>query len=150
MTIHRSVKYILKITCRYRLNGNIVLSAQTFFLSDIMVIMQDTQAESLVKRIKQDMLQAFKNGERLKRDVLQTLLARISNAEAVAVPYSTEPSIGVGSTEIARKELSLDDTVKIIMDEMHEVQEAAKTLDPTSDYAKELQQKITIIQKYIS
>lgn len=96
------------------------------------------------------MLQAFKNGNQLERDVLQTLLARISNAEAVTAPQTNEPSVGVGSSEMARKELSRGDILALINDEINKIETVLKTLDAASDYAKELQQKLLVTQKYVS
>jgi uncharacterized protein YqeY len=48
--------------------------------------MTDMQPDRFIERMQQDMRQALKDRERTKLDELRSLLARISNAEAIALP----------------------------------------------------------------
>ena len=111
--------------------------------------MQNLDATNLIDQIQKDMRQALKNGSRLECDTLRSLLARINSAEAIVRPQTNEPVIGVGSSEVVRKTLSLTDVRDVIVDEEAEIKAAFEMLDSSSDYAKELHEKMTIIQKYI-
>lgn len=111
--------------------------------------MIDTQADKLVERIQQDMRQALKDRERIKLDELRSLLARISNAEAVPSPNDMGTAQGVGSTEVERKQLSLADVHTIIIAEMHEIESSLLGIDPASDYAVQLQEKLAVLQEYL-
>jgi uncharacterized protein YqeY len=101
------------------------------------------QSQSLFKQIQEDMRRAVKQGDRLAAEELRSLLARISNAEAV-----DNSSVTDGSTEVARRSLDLQDMQKIITDEMKEIQDVLDVIDSSSLYGKELQKKIEIISIY--
>lgn len=105
--------------------------------------MTDSQAQSLFKQIQDDMRRAVKQGDRLASDELRSLLARISNAEAV-----DGVSVIDGSTEVARRSLDIQDVQKIITDEIKEMQDVIDAIDSSSSYGQELQQKIKIISIY--
>lgn len=117
--------------------------------------MVDPQADKLIERIRQDMRQALKDRDRNTLDELRSLLARISNAEAITPPevvsggHVAGAAQGVGSTEAQRKQLSLADVRAIITDEAHEIESSLPGIDQTSDYAAQLREKLTIIQKYL-
>ena len=100
-------------------------------------------------KIRMDMVHAVKDGDRVVASVLQALLARISSAEAVA-PDLRNGGVGVGSTDVPRRQLSSSDIHQIVADEIQEIEEAANQLDPASDYAKELQRKASILGRYIN
>lgn len=109
-----------------------------------------TEAELLITHIQQDMRQAMKDGNRTIVSGLRSLLARISNAEAVtseATGYNH--SAGVGSTEAARKELTTTDIAAIIQDELDEINVTLHAIDASSEHATELRKKAEAIQKYI-
>lgn len=105
--------------------------------------MTDPQANTLVTRITQDMRQALKDKNRIKLDELRSLLTRINNAEAIS------PKEGDGNSEAPRKQLSLSDIHIIIHAELDEIEAALKEVDKTSEYAAELHEKATDIQKYL-
>lgn len=117
--------------------------------------MIDTQVDKLIKRIQQDMRQALKDRERNALDELRSLLARISNAEAIAPPDAViggrvaGAAQGVGSTEARRKQLSLADVRAIITAEAHEIESTLDGLDKTTDYATQLRGKLAVVQKYL-
>lgn len=118
--------------------------------------MVDTQADELIDRIKQDMRQAMKSGERVRLNALRSLLAQISNAEAIA-PQGNKvnddspvagAAEGVGSTEVSRKQLTLAEVHSIVHGEISEIKAVLDGLDETSEYASELREKIAAIQMH--
>lgn len=115
--------------------------------------MNDPQAATMViDKLSSDALQARKDGDGLKKEILQSTLARITNAEAVAPAPASSMSVGVGSTEAARRELSLPEVYELIQQEIDELTEAYKAMDsqPAHPYARELKSKIEILSSYIS
>ena len=120
--------------------------------------MIDPQANELITRINQDMRQAMKDRDSLKLGELRSLLARISNAEAVTpqdVSVDAGSPIagaeaGVGSTEAQRKQLTLHDIHAVIQAEIDELEAALQGLDDASDYAVELREKIAAVAAYAS
>ena len=63
--------------------------------------------DAVVEQMKHDLLEARKSRDLLSVDALQSVLARITNAEAVPMSDVSAPlTIGVGATEVARKELT--------------------------------------------
>lgn len=99
--------------------------------------------------MQQDLRQAMKDKDLLTVSALRSVLARIHNAEAVPQHNETNLSIGVGSTEVARKQLSADDIQAVMKDELHEINTTLHALDPDSEYAIELQKKASIVQTYL-
>lgn len=118
--------------------------------------MQDAKAQELVAQIKTDLIGAMKERATIEVSALRALLARISNAEAVQAPYKAQTSstyvagasVGVGSTESSRKELSYADIQVIIHAELTEIQTAKQQLLDADPYAAELNQKLTILRSY--
>lgn len=120
--------------------------------------MNHDNATELTNRIKVDMRSAMKARDAVKTSALKSLLARFSSEEAVtADPSSTSASetpiagasVGVGSTEAARKVLSLADGHKIIQDEIDEMQHTIDHLDEPSDYRTDLEQRVLILGGYL-
>ncbi|MGD8373955.1 MAG: hypothetical protein PVI21_03805 [Candidatus Woesebacteria bacterium] len=119
---------------------------------------QNTQ--TLIDQIKKDAITARKQHDMLTASTLQSLLARITNSEAVAAQKASDTksghianaSAGVGSTEAPRKELSVDDIKNIINDEINELKQATEhfSKDNTSPYLNELNKKILIATKYLT
>ena len=108
-----------------------------------------TNTPPLITQIQQDMRQAMKRKDLLAVNTLRSVLARIHNAEAVPQRNETNLSVGVGSTEAARKQLSEHDIQSIIIDELEEINTTFHALDPHSEYAAELQKKAGIVQTYL-
>jgi len=113
-----------------------------------------TDANKLVGQIKLDMRTAMKEKDSIKLDELKSLLARITNAEAVPLTRVERDRIvgvtsGVGTTEIARKQLTLSETQSIIADEVRELEHALLGLDAKSEYAEILRNKLAVVQKYV-
>ncbi|HVQ43942.1 MAG TPA: hypothetical protein VMT30_03165 [Candidatus Saccharimonadia bacterium] len=118
--------------------------------------MEDAQAHKLTTKIKANMIAATKARKSVEVSALRSLLARISNAEAVPADQShiasssiAGASVGVGSTEAPRKQLSYMDVQEIIQAEIQEIQAAKQRLDGSSDYVAELDQKIVIVSAYL-
>lgn len=109
--------------------------------------MPDLTPSELITRIQQDLRQAMKDRDTAKLNVLRSLSARISNAEAVQV--TSLANSGVGSTEVPRRQLTLSDIRQIITAELYEIETALDAIDKSSAYAADLRQKATIIQEYL-
>jgi hypothetical protein len=115
--------------------------------------MSKDEVNKLTERINHDMRQAMKHHDRVKVSALKSLLARISNAEAVpAGDISIDPVTGTlhlpGSTEAPRKELSLRELHQVIGAEVSEIKDALATLDADDKYAKELKEKLAAVKAY--
>lgn len=118
--------------------------------------MADIQAEELISRINSDMRQAMKSRDKLKLDELRSLIARLNSAEAVkpvqqaGVGSTTAGAgLGVGSTEVERKQLTLDDVQNVIRVEIDEINQVLANLNADSDYAEQLSAKIAVINIYL-
>lgn len=98
---------------------------------------------------------AMKTRDSVTTSTLKSLLARFSNEEAVAPGASPTDAViagaehGVGSTEAARKQLSLADHQHIIQDEITEIDEVLSQLAQPSGYKSELEHKHKILQRYL-
>lgn len=108
--------------------------------------------------LRAELMQARKAQDQIKMRTLQALIARIDNAEAVAEmgddkaqgnQFFAGAKSGIGSTEVARKVLTVFDIQKIIEDEKTEILNAlAEFKDcPDDAYAKELEKKIGILRE---
>lgn len=105
-----------------------------------------------VEQMKHDLLEARKSRDLLSVDALQATLSRITNAEAVSVPdMGALPAIGVGATEVARKELTSNEVQTIIHDEIAELTQARASMADHLDhpYVVELEQKIALLKRYV-
>jgi len=104
------------------------------------------------------MIRAAKASDLLTTSTLRSLLARISNAEAIPIQDTTNlsstsiagASLGVGTTEMPRKELMYSDVYGVIEAEVKEIEEVLRHLDASVPYGEELRQKKTIIRKYLT
>lgn len=123
----------------------------------IITAMAHTDANELIAHIQQDMRQAMKAGKRIELEELRSLLARISNAEAVVVQNQKVETAnpiagavdGVGRSEAQRKTLTLADVQAIVQAEKQEIETTLSQIDTGSDYAAVLSQKLAAIQKYM-
>ena len=106
---------------------------------------------SILDHLKADLLAARKAHDHLKTETLQSVLAAITNKEAVPVQQEThQNNVGVGSTEVARRVLSEEDILQVVQDEIDEIQAAIKGMgDDGQPYATELKQKIAILTAYL-
>jgi type II secretory pathway component HofQ len=121
----------------------------------IIACMTFTQPNEIVERIEQDMHQAMKSRDRATTETLKSLLAQISNAEAVhsvdhinggdTIAGATK---GVGSSEAQRKVLTLSDLRSIILAEKQEIEAVIQQIDKNSEYAHALQEKLLLLEKY--
>ncbi len=119
--------------------------------------MTDIQAEELIESINQDMRHVMKDRKLIELNELRSLLARISSAEAVALPRSkiriagpvAGATEGVGNSEVSRRQLSFSELRAVILDEVNEINATLTAIDENSDYAVELRQKVAVIKKYV-
>ncbi|GGF42231.1 hypothetical protein GCM10011519_15100 [Marmoricola endophyticus] len=91
-------------------------------------------SSSLRERLRSALLEARRARDRDLADALRTCLAAIDNAEAVPVvspgssAVETSP-LGVGTTEAARRALSVDDQAQVVRGELDDLREASATYD---------------------
>lgn len=105
----------------------------------------------IIERLRQDLQTARKNREQRTVEVLQTVLTRITNAEAVPIDSKHITTDGVGASEVPRKILTDAEIQTIIGEELTELQEARASMVayPDHPYTAELAQKITTLSRYI-
>lgn len=105
--------------------------------------MTDTRADELVQRMNQDMRRAMQDNQPVTLNELRSLLAWISNAQAVPTQNHQ------GETEVPRKVLTFNDIQEILAAEISELQEALNTVGKASPYGDELQRKIAVVKTYV-
>lgn len=108
--------------------------------------------DAIVEQMKHDLLDARKARDQETVNALQAVLTRITNAEAVSVPDAGAPMlVGVGATEVARRELASTEIQTLIHDEIAELTAAKASMADHADhpYAIELDQKIAILSRYV-
>jgi uncharacterized protein YqeY len=111
--------------------------------------MRNDNPQTLTNQLRTDLLEARKARDQLTSATLQTVIAAIDNAGAVPAPETTV-SIGVGSTEALRKELSEQDLQDILSREISELKHAITEFDDTKNtYTDELNSKIVILERYL-
>ena len=113
------------------------------------------QKHSIISRTQSDLLVARKGRDQLKAGVLQIMLARITNSEAVPVHdrqvgYMVHE--GVGSTEVPRRALSEQDIQSIVQQEINELQSAITSMSghDGSQYVIDLRKKADILKSYLA
>jgi hypothetical protein len=117
--------------------------------------MAQVDAQKVIDGLRDDLRAALKARDRVAASALQSLLARIANAEAVPVDETPSDAslsgmtTGVGSTERPRRILSVADIQRIIHDEICEMKAALDDLAqyPDSQYAVELRGKIDVLMR---
>lgn len=118
--------------------------------------MKAMNADDYIAAIQKDMRQALRDQQPLVSGALQSLLARISSAEAVPPPSgdgSYDAPIagakdGVGSTDVPRKQLSLTELRAIVAEEIAEIQAVLDGMDASHPYTATLRDKIAVLRKY--
>lgn len=108
---------------------------------------------NLVEQLRQDVLQARKHKDQATTEAIQNVLARISNAEAVSLgdTQKYQQHVGVGSSEVARKELTEADIRALLQEEIDDMHHAIGEMEkyPDHPYVLDLQKKATILEKYL-
>jgi uncharacterized protein YqeY len=106
-----------------------------------------------------DLKKALKEKDMIAIKAIRSLMSAIDNAGAV--PVKTPESLpmsgqiagatsGLGSTEVARRELSDYDIRQIIEAEINDITEAIKLINSHSpSEAKNLEEQIAILKKYL-
>lgn len=111
--------------------------------------MINNNSQPIINQLQADLLAARKARDTFTSKVLQTVIAAIDNAGAVPITEDTH-AIGVGSTEMPRRELSAQDIQAIIEQEIAELQSAIQACNGVqSAYTNELGDKITLIKTYL-
>jgi hypothetical protein len=105
---------------------------------------------TLPERLRIDLLRARKTGDQFTTTTLQAVIAAIDNASAVPISKKNISTIGVGSTEMPRRELSEQDIEEILKHEIAGLQHAIDEFDGIKNpYVDELNKKITILENYL-
>lgn len=112
-------------------------------------------ANSFIEKIQFDMRSAMKARDLAKVKVLKNLLARISSAEAVKMPNKNADAnsriagvaTGVGSTEVARHDLTLSELKALVNEEIGELQKVIGQLE-SGEYRDDLVDQVAILDKY--
>jgi len=111
--------------------------------------MFNNNPKTLIDRLRTDLLKARKERDQLASSTLQAAISAIDNAGAIPALENTV-SIGVGSTEATRRDLSEQDLQVIVKDEIVELEQAIKTLDDRENtYTNELRNRATILKRYL-
>lgn len=105
--------------------------------------------QEFINQIRANILKARKARDQLTVTTLQALLSAIDNAGAVPLPDSTINNLGAGSTEVPRRELSMQDMHELVKCEVIELQHAIEKLgDKEKTYKDELRKRIIILENY--
>jgi uncharacterized protein YqeY len=105
--------------------------------------------QDFIDRLRTDLLKARKARDRLTTTTLQEVLSAIDNAGAIPVPEDIA-TVGTGSTEAMRRELSTQDIHDLVKHEITEAQHAIKKLgDKENSYVNELDKRIAILEGYL-
>lgn len=106
-------------------------------------------SQQLVATLHKDLLKARKARDTITSEALQSVIGAIDNAGAVPVNKEID-SVGVGSTETLRRELSVQDIQDIIASEITEMQQAIDILGAIRNSSTdELERKTTILKMYL-
>lgn len=113
--------------------------------------------ESFMQFLHQELQQSRKLRDKIRVQVLQSLIARIDNAEAIPVgdapaassgnAHIAGASSGLGSTEAIRKMLTMDDVDVLINEELDEIQKTLEEVNGQEAYEEELRQKQAVLEK---
>jgi hypothetical protein len=117
----------------------------------------DTGGDAIQARLRLALRAALKAKDAVAVSALRSVLAAISNAEAVPPNPGTAPAAsqhvaggaaGLGSAEAERKILSRQETARIVEDEVAERQSAARQYEAAghSERAGRLRHEIQVIQ----
>ena len=111
--------------------------------------MPNNNPQDFIFRLHADLLKARKARDQLTTATLQEVLSAIDNAGAIPVPDDIT-TLGTGSTEALRRELSVSDIQELVRHEINEAQHAIKLLNGReSSYAGELNNRIKILENYL-
>lgn len=102
-------------------------------------------SDTYIANIRNDLLQARKQRDTVKSQTLLSVLNAIDNASAVdALPDS-------GVTEVARRELSVEDVRRIIRSEADEIREALEIYRGVdTEQVAELDVKLAVLNEYLA
>lgn len=87
--------------------------------------MEGLHAARLRDRLRAALRAALKTRDPSATAALRSAVSAIDNAEAVDRPHAPGPRLGVGAGEVARRELSANEIIDIIRDEMTDRDSAA-------------------------
>ena len=107
-------------------------------------------ADVLRHRLRSDLTEAMRMGERDRIALIRSLLSALSNAEAVDSPHGSEP-VPFGTAEAVRRELTTADAIAILERERGErssvLADYRRHDDPS--HAVRLQAEIDLLDRYL-
>lgn len=113
-----------------------------------------TDVATIRDRIRADLLPAMREREESRVRALRSALGAIDNAEATPTTAQAgaieDASVGVGSTEAARQELSAADLRRVLQAEVDERETAAAECATSApDWAQRLRDEAAVIASYV-
>ncbi|WP_212755353.1 GatB/YqeY domain-containing protein [Flexivirga aerilata] len=114
-----------------------------------------TAIETVRTRLRTDLLQAMRDRDADRARTLRGALSAIDNAEAVPTEAKAgaikQASVGAGTTEAARRELTADDIRAVLQDEISERRSAATEYEAAApDRAARLRTEAETLSAYLS
>ena len=114
-------------------------------------------SEPLRDRLRTALTAALKNRDRGQASTIRAILAAIDNAEAVEAGATVRAGaveaspVGAGAAEVARRELSEADVVRIVRREIEEQHRAAGVFEKSgrADRAAELRGAAEMISRFL-
>ena len=114
------------------------------------------KANAFIQHLHEQLRLARKAREVIRVHVLQSLIARIDNAEAIPIrdqntrysdnEFFAGAKSGLGSTEAVRKRLTINDIARIIDDEIKEIQHTIEEVHGQESYTEVMRQKLEILK----
>lgn len=122
----------------------------------------DDMLTALRARLRDDLKSAMKSRSAVNVSAIRSLLAALDDAEAVAPPATAPVSaaagehvagaaVGVGSTEVDRRTLTVTEIELVVAGQVEERQAAAATFDAVDqpDAAQRLRAEALVVQRYL-
>jgi hypothetical protein len=102
-------------------------------------------------KLRSDLMQAKKDRNAATSEILEVLIGTIDNASAVTLTHNNNGSfLGVGSSEVPRHEVSIDDIKVIIENEIADINRAVNEFNKFGiTPPKELNDKIMLLEAYL-
>lgn len=116
--------------------------------------------DELAGRMRKDLTRAMRARDSSTVRVLRSTLSAVANAEAQPIEASIRlessgniagAAIGVGASEVSRRELTEDDIRNVVASEKNEILDSAAELDRrgATDRATELRAEAAILDRYL-
>ena len=109
-------------------------------------------------RLQADLRDAMREKDQLTTATIRVLLGILANAEAIDGPTGSDPAAdpmgasGLGVADVARRELTAVDELRLLDQERNELRATALMLLSTGNEqsAAELERRATVVDRYVS